>query len=282
MRTYTLLERFLFPPIVFNSKKLEKALSGKTILITGASSGIGRSFAYLLADIPCHLILVARREAVLLDMKEDIESSLANVSVFGLDLRNREELAGLLKFLHALPEGLDVAISNAGISIHRSIEDSLDRFHDFTRTMAINYLAPVELMLSILPLLKENNGHVVNVSTINALLFPFPFWAAYQASKSAFDVWFRSASPEMNAIGISTTSLYLPLVKTPMILPTPAYQKAAAMDPGHVAKLIGAAIYKKKKRYTPWWLIFGQLGSIFFRGALETAIPRIIRKGERL
>lgn len=282
METYTLLEHFLFPPTFLKRQKLVEALSGKTILITGASSGIGRCLAYLLSDIPCHLILVARREAILLEIKEEIESTLTNVSVFGADLRNREELAGLLEFLHQLPEGLDIAVSNAGISIHRSIENSLDRFHDFTRTMAINYFAPVELMLSIIPLLKKNNGHAVNISTINALLIPIPYWAAYQASKNAFDVWFRSASPEMNAMGISTTTLYLPLVKTPMILPTPAYQKAAAMEPDHVAKLIGAAIYKKKKRYTPWWLIFGQLSSIFFRGAFETAIPRVIRKGERL
>ncbi|UJF28117.1 SDR family NAD(P)-dependent oxidoreductase [Planococcus sp. 107-1] len=282
MGTYTLLEHFLFPPVLFNRPKLVKALSGKTILITGASSGIGRSLAYLLADIPCHLILVARRETILLEIKEEIESPHTEVSVFGADLRNREQLAGLLKFLHKLPKGLDIAVSNAGISIYRPIEDSLDRFHDFTRTMAINYFAPVELMLSIIPLLKKNSGHVVNVSTINALLVPFPFWAAYQASKSAFDVWFRSASPEMNAMGIATTTIYLPLVKTPMILPTPAYQKAAAMEPDHVAKLIGTAIYKKKKRHMPWWLIFGQFGSVIFRRFFETALPRIIRKGERL
>lgn len=109
--------------------------------------------------------------------------------------------------LYQLPNGLDVIVSNAGKSIRRSIHDSLDRYHDFTRTMAINYFAPVRLLLSIIPLLEKNKGQIINVSTINALLLPIPYWAAYQASKGAFDTWFRSVAPELNAIGIATTTI---------------------------------------------------------------------------
>jgi short-subunit dehydrogenase len=212
MHKYNLLECILFLPTFFNEKKLSRNLKGKTIIITGASSGIGEELAYLLSDIDAHLILVARREEKLLTMKSVIEKGHAKVSVFKADLRNKEEMEGLLAYIHQLPEGLDVIVSNAGISINRSINHSLDRYHDFTRTMAINYFAPVKLLLSVIPLLEKNKGQVINISSVNALLIPTPYWASYQSSKSAFDTWFRSAAPELNAMGISTTSIYLPLV----------------------------------------------------------------------
>lgn len=279
MENYSLLEKFLFLSASINKTKLKRQLQGKTVLITGASSGIGEQVSYVLADLPVHLILVARREEKLLAMKDEIEKKAAKVSVFRADLRHQEEMEALVTFIHRLPNGLDVVVSNAGLSIRRPIYQSLDRYHDFTRTMAINYFAPVQLLLSVIPLLEKNHGHIINVSTINALLLPFPFWTAYQASKSAFDIWFRSAAPELNAAGITTTSIYLPLVKTPMILPTKAYQHMPAMSSNHAAKIICKSMVTKRKKYRPWWLIFGQVASIFFRGIYETFIPRMIKKG---
>ncbi|MFJ7735715.1 SDR family NAD(P)-dependent oxidoreductase [Lysinibacillus sp. NPDC097287] len=284
MLKYNLLERFLFFSTNLNKEKLERTVKGKTILITGASSGIGEQVAYLLADINVHLILVARREEKLATIKDAIEKKTAKVSIFRADLRNMEEMAQLLLFIHQLPKGVDIVISNAGISINRSIKHSLNRYHDFTRTIAINYLAPVQLMLSVIPLLEKNNGQIINISTVNALLLPMPYWAAYQASKSAFDTWFRSALPELNVMGISTTTLYLPLVRTPMIAPTAAYKKMPAMCPSHVAKIICKSMYTKKKIYRPWWLIFGQWASLLFRGIWEAVMPTVLRrrgKGDR-
>ncbi|WP_203333575.1 SDR family NAD(P)-dependent oxidoreductase [Planococcus beigongshangi] len=280
MRNYTRLEKILYISSPFNPKKLKNELDGKTVLITGASSGIGREFAYLLAGTTAHLILVARREGDMRIMKEEIEKGSASVMVFPADLRNEKELAKLLELLHGLPDGLDVIVSNAGISINRPIEKSLDRYHDFTRTMALNYFAPVQLMLSLIPLLEKKNGHIVNISTINALLLPVPHWAAYQASKTAFDTWLRSAEPELKNRNISTTSIYLPLVRTPMIEPTTAYRKAPAMSPVHVAEIIGEALYSKRKVYKPWWLIFGQLASVVFRAPLSFILPRLLKKKE--
>ncbi|MDQ0156324.1 NAD(P)-dependent dehydrogenase (short-subunit alcohol dehydrogenase family) [Robertmurraya andreesenii] len=187
-------------------------------------------------------------------------------------------MEALLTFIHQLPKGLDVVVSNAGKSIRRPIKDSLDRYHDFSRTMAINYFAPVQLLLSVIPLLQKNQGQIINVSTINAMLHPFPYWAAYQSSKSAFDIWFRSAAPELNALGIATTSIYLPLVKTPMVLPTEAYRKMPAMSPSHVAKIICKSMYTKRKKYRPWWLPLGQFGSLVFGGLLEQFILSNVRK----
>ncbi len=281
MYKYSFLGNVLFPPAYLNIKKLRCKLEGRTILITGASSGIGESLAYLMADIKVHLIIVARTEEKLIKMKSEIEEKAAKVSVVTADLRKQEDMEALLNFLNRLPGGLDIVVSNAGKSIRRSITDSLDRYHDFTRTMAINYFAPVQLLLSIIPLLKKNQGHIINISTVNALLMPIPYWAAYQASKSAFDTWFRSAAPELNVMGISTTSIYLPLVKTPMILPTKAYQKVPAMCPIHVAKIICKSIYTKRHKYVPWWLPFGQWASIIFRGIWELSAPRILRKRGR-
>ncbi|WP_215114593.1 SDR family NAD(P)-dependent oxidoreductase [Exiguobacterium sp. s70] len=281
MHNYTLLERALFLSPSFNFEKMKKEMDGKTVLITGASSGIGKEFAYLLADTTAHLILVARSEANMNIMKVDIEQATARVTVFPADLRNEEERKGLLAFLHQLTNGLDVVVSNAGISINRPIAQSLDRYHDFTRTMALNYFAPVQLLLSLIPMLAKNNGQIINVSSINVLLFPIPYWAAYQASKTAFDTWLRSAEPELKVKNIYTTSIYLPLVRTPMIKPTIAYQSSPAMSPVHVAEMIGHALYTKRKVYKPWWLILGQWASVVFRSPLSFIVLKLVKKKER-
>jgi len=278
--TYNLVEHLLFPPTFLNSQKLRQALDGKTVLITGASSGIGEQLTYVLADCRVHLILVARRGDKLLAIKKELDTSAAKISLFPADLRQELELEGLLSFLDQLPDGLDLVVSNAGHSIRRPIYDSLDRNHDFIRTMAINYFAPVRLLMSTLPLLEKKQGHIINISTVNALLLPFPHWAAYQASKAAFDTWFRSAQPEMNNRGISTTSIYFPLVRTPMIEPTAAYRSTPAMSPEHAARIIGKAIYSKRTLYKPWWLIFGQLASVLFRRWWDRAVPKVLQKGK--
>ena len=277
MYNYTLLESLLFVPTRLDKEKLANAVYGKTIVITGASSGIGEQVANLLADFHVHMILVARRGEKLQEMKRELETRAAKVSIFRADLRDSAEMDGFLAFLLQQPDGIDMVVSNAGISIRRSIMDSLDRYHDFTRTMAINYFAPVKMLLAIIPQLQQKKGHIINVSTINTSLVPIPFWAAYQASKSAFDTWFRSAAPELNAMEISTTSIYLPLVKTQMILPTAAYQNMPAMSAEHVAAMIAKSMYTKQKKMMPWWLIFGQLASVLGRGLWEWAMAGRLR-----
>ena len=283
MASYTWLERLLFPSVRLNKHKLERRLTGKTVLITGASSGIGERLADLLAEFDVRLILTARRGDKLAAAKAELESrpgARAKIGVFPADLRDPEQMDALLAHLRALPDGLDVVVSNAGHSIRRPIRESLDRYHDFTRTMAINYFAPVRLLLSVAPLLEKSKGRVVNVSTVSALLLPVPNWAAYQASKSAFDVWLRSAAPELNAMGIAVATVYFPLVRTPMIEPTAAYRTMPAMSPVQAAALVARAVYGRRTIYRPWWLAFGQLASVLFRGGWErSAARRVGRKG---
>ena len=270
MQSKLLIDFCFFGPTYLNKMRLKKQLEGKSILITGASSGIGEQLAYELASINCHLILVARQRDKLENIKSEIEAmNCTKVSIFQADLRNESETLEFLAFLHKLPDGLDIVVSNAGLSINRSIYESLDRFHDFTRTMSINYYAPVQLLLSIIPQLQKNGGQIINVSTINALLAPVPYFAAYQASKTAFDVWLRSVAPELKAKGIITTTVYFPLVNTPMIQPTTAYQNKPALSKQGAAKIICKAMYRKKKKMKPWWLIFGQFVSIFLNSFIN-------------
>ncbi len=274
---YSLPESLLFLPTRLNRKKLENIVKNKTILITGATFGIGEKLAYQLANTGANLILVARTEEKLNQIKIEIEASGGKVEIFPTDLTQTESVEKLLNKLNNLPNGVDIVINNAGKSILRSITDSLDRFHDFQRTMALNYFAPVQLLLGLIPILERNKGHIINISAVNVLLIPAPFWSAYQSSKTAFDQWFRCAAPELNAAGIKTTSIYLPLVRTRMIEPTAEYKNAPAMSPQHVASIICKAIYTQTKYFSPWWLIFGQIASVLFRYPWEILMPRFIK-----
>ncbi len=266
-----------FPFLHFSRSKLRKRLAGKTVLITGASYGIGECLAESLAETDAHLLLVARTAEKLAEVKKRVEARGGRADIFPCDLTNTAEVHAMLAELHRLPEGIDIFVNNAGKSIRRSIFDSLDRLHDFTRTMNLNYFGPVQLMLSLIPVLAARQGHVINISAVNVLLAPMPKWAAYQASKTAFDQWFRSVAPELNARGVSTTTIYLPLVRTRMIEPTTAYRNMPAMQPEHVAHLICRAILLRRRTYAPWWLMAGQLASVLFRWPWEAMQSRLLK-----
>ncbi len=271
--------RLLFFPFLWYSRsKLKKRLAGKTVLITGASFGIGECLAEALAETSAHLLLVARTAEKLAEVKQKVEFRGGRVDVFPCDLTRVTEVQALLDQLHQLPDGIDVVVNNAGKSIRRSVFDSLDRLHDFSRTMNLNFFGPVQLMLSLIPILVARQGHVINISAVNVLLIPAPKWAAYQASKTAFDQWFRCVGPELNARGVATTSIYLPLVRTRMIEPTEAYRNMPAMRPEQVARLICRAINSRRRSYAPWWLMAGQLASVIFRWPWEVAVTWRLRK----
>ena len=267
-----------FPFLWFSRSKLRQRLAGKTVLITGASFGIGESVAECLADTKVHLLLVARTADKLLEVKQKVEAKGGRADVFPCDLSDATAVQTLVKQLLQLPAGIDVVVSNAGKSIRRSIFDSLDRLHDFSRTMNLNYFGPVQLLLALIPSLVARRGHVINVSTANAVLLPPPKWAAYQASKTAFDQWFRCVGPELNARGVATTSIYLPLVRTRMIEPTREFKNLPAMQPEQVARLICRAINARRRWYGPWWLGAAELGSVLFRWPWEVLATWYLRR----
>lgn len=248
----SLLEFLLFPPVSFDPERLRRSLQGKTVLITGATYGIGEALALCLADFPVRLLLVARTVEKLAALKKQIEAKGASAEVFVCDLYQEEAVSKLC--LELKKQNIAVFVSNAGKSIKRSIWDSLDRQHDFTRTIAINYLSPVQICLTILPQLAQNQGQIINVSALNVQLPPAPHWAAYQASKTAFEQWLLSVAPELSGNGIVCTNVYLPLVRTRMIAPTEQYKNAAAMQPQAAARILAASLYKRQKSYAPWWL----------------------------
>jgi short-subunit dehydrogenase len=272
------MKALFFPFLWFSKSKLHKQLNGKTVLITGASYGIGECLAEALAPTGAHLLLVARTADKLMAVKQQVETAGGRADVFPCDLTHPAEVDALVKQLHQLPGDIDLVVSNAGKSIRRSIFDSLDRLHDFSRTMALNYFGPVQLLLALIPTLVARQGHVINISAVNVLLAPPPKWAAYQASKTAFDQWFRCVGPELNARGVATTSIYLPLVRTRMIEPTAEYRNVPAMQPEHVAQLICRAIISRRRTYAPWWFMAGQLASVRLRSPWEVMMTRRMQR----
>ncbi|MEL7375758.1 MAG: SDR family NAD(P)-dependent oxidoreductase [Bacteroidota bacterium] len=262
---YSLLELLLFPKRGIHQKKLQNHLRGKTILITGASFGIGEQLAYMTSFKETDLILIGRTKEKLEFVKEKIQKAGGVAEAISMDLRNEKQLNDLIAYLINRERKVDIFVSNAGKSIKRSILKSLDRYHDFQRTMSVNYHAPVKICLSLIPSLAHRKGHIINVSAMNVLLMPVPKWSAYQASKTAFDQWFRSVSPELFSQGISTSTVYLPLVRTRMIEPNESYRLMPAMDPNHVARIICRLLLSKKSKYKPWWTIFAEVGSFIFQ-----------------
>lgn len=256
MSGLNLLERLLYPKLYSNNTRLLKAVRGRVIVITGATSGIGQQVAFELSDFPVTLILTGRNEEELIAFKEKNASEETKVHIYTADLRDPNQLEGFIQFLSGFTNGIDYFISNAGLSIHRPVLDSLDRAHDFERTMAINYFAPVKILLRILPLLIKRQGQIINVSTINVLLPPMKHWAAYQASKAAFYTWLRATTPELVDNQVAVSTIYLPLVRTPMIKPTKAYDRVPAMSTEQAAHSILRLMYTRKRSSTPWWLFW--------------------------
>lgn len=271
------MNALFFPFIRVDDAQLQHCLRGKRILITGASYGIGECLAERLAESGAHLILVARSGEKLLEVQQRIEARGGQAEIIPCDLTKTDEVEELLARILQHPNGIDIFVSNAGKSIRRSVFDSLDRLHDATRTMNLNYVAPVQLMLALIPGLVDRQGQVINISAVNVLLPPLPKWAAYQASKTAFDQWFRSVSSELTPRRVSTTSIYLPLVRTRMIEPTAAYKTMPAMQPEEVATLICHALIHRKRRYAPWWLAMGEVAFLLLRGLWEGKISQLFR-----
>lgn len=279
MGARTILESILFPRVSLSAKRLERALNGKTVLITGASFGIGEAVARIAAAAGAHVLLVARTADKLEALAAEIAAAGGTATVLAADLTDEAEVEALTEKLAAFPP--DIVVSNAGKSIRRPLFQSLDRFHDIGRTIGVNYLGPARLALATIPALVERRGQLINVSAANVLLLPAPYWAAYQASKTAFDQWLRCAAPELRARGVAVTSVYLPLVRTRMIAPTAIYAKAPAMQPEQAARLIVLMMLTRQKWWTPWWLPPAHLASALFRRPWEAIAGRQQRRALR-
>ncbi len=245
-----------------------KALTGKTVVITGASSGIGLVTAVQVAKAGGIPILVARGQDKLEETKRLIEAQGGRAHSYPCDLSDMHAIDALTKQLSEDFDHLDYVVNNAGRSIRRSLKLSEDRFHDFERTMQLNYFGAIRLIMGILPKMREHkSGHVVNISSIGVLTSP-PRFSAYVASKAALDAWSNVVSSELISDGVSFTSIHMPLVRTPMIAPTKMYDKFPAITPAQAAgKVIRALVERPHEINTKT----GNLGALAHTLAPRTA-----------
>jgi NAD(P)-dependent dehydrogenase (short-subunit alcohol dehydrogenase family) len=229
------------------SPELVRKVSGKIILITGASSGIGFTTAKKLAIAGAKVILVARTPEKLEETRFIIEKAGGEAYVYPCDLNDIHAIDAMAAAVLRDFGHVDILINNAGRSIRRAVAESMDRFHDFERTMQLNYFGAVRLIMALLPGMSERkSGHIINISSIGVLANAARF-SAYVASKAALDAFTRCLSAEIKAKNIHTTAIYMPLVRTPMIAPTKMYQYIPTWSPDDAANTVIKAIVEKPK-----------------------------------
>jgi NAD(P)-dependent dehydrogenase (short-subunit alcohol dehydrogenase family) len=225
--------------------RVRAALAGKHVLITGASSGIGQVVALKVAQAGGIPVLVARGKDKLEDTRSVIEMRGGTAHVFPCDLSDLEAIDRLCEQITAELPTIDFVINNAGRSIRRSLRLSHDRFHDFERTMQLNYFGAIRLVMGLIPAMEQQkSGHIVNISSIGVQTNP-PRFSAYVASKSALDSWSNVVASEVVGNGITFTNIHMPLVRTPMIAPTKLYDKFPTISPAQAADTVITAMVDK-------------------------------------
>jgi NAD(P)-dependent dehydrogenase (short-subunit alcohol dehydrogenase family) len=262
-------ERHLDPALRIDHS-LRGTVGGKVVLVTGGSSGIGLAAACRFAEAGAITIICARDEVKLAEAKREIVAkagSGATVETFSADIADEASCRSLLEWLDQSHGGVDFLVNNAGRSIRRAIEASYDRFHDFERTMQLNYFGCLRVTMGLLPgMVAKKKGHVVNISSIGVLTNA-PRFSAYVASKAALDAWTRCASSEYADTGITFTTINMPLVRTPMIAPTGLYNNVPTLSPEEAAAMIAEACVEKPVRIATRMGISGEL--------LHALVPRM-------
>jgi NAD(P)-dependent dehydrogenase (short-subunit alcohol dehydrogenase family) len=268
-RLWDYWERHLDPALLID-RSLRGTVAGKVVLVTGGSSGIGLAAAKKFAEAGAVTLICARDADKLEEARKEIldfAGKSATVVAYSVDIADE---AGCREFVKALQEnhgGVDFLVNNAGRSIRRAIESSYDRFHDFERTMQLNYFGALRITMGLLPgMAARKKGHVVNISSIGVLTNA-PRFSAYVASKAALDAWTRCASSEYADVGITFTTINMPLVRTPMIAPTKIYNNVPTLSPEEAADLIAQACVYKPVRIATRLGTFGEL--------LHALVPRV-------
>lgn len=241
------------------------SVNGKTIVLTGASSGIGEAAALQLAQRGARLCLVARRELELQRVRRRIRDAGGEAWVYPTDLTDDAAIDATLGRILGDHERVDALVNNAAHSIRRPILESLDRLHDYQRTIRLNYLGAVHLTLGLIPrFLEQGHGQVVNISTLSSQV-PIPLFSAYLASKAALESYSRSLNAELGHKGIRATVVYFPMVRTPMSNRTGIYKHMKMMDVEAAAGWIVKALRDQPAR------VGSPLGTV--GGVVMAAIP---------
>jgi NAD(P)-dependent dehydrogenase (short-subunit alcohol dehydrogenase family) len=268
-RLWDYWERHLDPSL-FIDRSLRGTVAGKVVLVTGGSSGIGLAAAVKFAKAGAITVICARDEAKLLEAKKEILAEAgkdAVVHVYSADIADEASCKAFVEQLTADHGGVDYLINNAGRSIRRAIEASYDRFHDYERTMQLNYFGSLRVTMGLLPgMVAKKKGHVVNISSISVLVNA-PRFSAYVASKAALDAWTSCAASEFADQGITFTTVNMPLVRTPMTAPTKIYDNMPLLSTDEASDLIVQACVDKPVRVATRLGISVEL--------LHAAVPRI-------
>jgi NAD(P)-dependent dehydrogenase (short-subunit alcohol dehydrogenase family) len=246
-------------PDLFKDRSFEGAVNGRTVVITGASTGIGKAAALKIAAAGGVPLLVARTREKLEEVKAEIESRGGTAYVYPCDLSDLDAIDACVELMLSEHAAIDMLVNNAGRSIRRSVALSGDRFHDYQRTMQLNYFGAIKMIMALLPHMRSRKfGHIVNVSSIGAQTNP-PRFSAYVASKAALDAWTRVVSSEVIGDNISFTTIHMPLVRTAMIAPTKMYDAFPTITPEEAGDLVCEAIRSKPKTINTRLGTFGEV-----------------------
>ena len=245
-----------YPSISLTPDITREHFSGKWVLVTGASHGIGRALTEKIISAGANVFLIARSEADLHLLCAKAKQMGSSADYCAIDLRDREKLEQLCtKLKKTLPQ-LDYFFCNAGKSIHRKINDAQDRLHDYDRTMDLNYRSLVALSSAMLPALKASKGRIIYSSSVSTLYPMAPGWSAYHASKSAANTWCETANSEFAPLGVHVQIAYFPLVHTAMSDVNEQYKHLPAYSPSDAANILLKLAIRKVRTYKPWWAKF--------------------------
>ncbi|HEY1834797.1 MAG TPA: SDR family oxidoreductase [Solirubrobacteraceae bacterium] len=265
-------------PATGRGRTLKEALDGRHVVITGASSGIGRSTALKVAAAGGVPLLVARNVEKLEEVRAEIVAGGGTAFVYAADISDMESIETLLERLLADHRNVDALVNNAGRSIRRSIALSYDRFHDFERTIQLNYFGAVKLIIGLMPHMRERgSGHIVNVSSIGVQTNP-PRFSAYVASKAALDAFTRVVASEVIGDGVTFTTIHMPLVRTPMIAPTKMYDAFPTLSPEEAADMICEALRSRPKEMGTR---LGKFGEVLY-SLSPSMVDRLLHLGYRV
>ena len=254
-------------PDLYKDRTLKGTVKDKVCVVTGATSGIGLATAHKLADAGAILCIAARTQETLDEVKHELEVKGANVHAYRCDFSNTDDCDVFVADVLKDHGHVDYLVNNAGRSIRRSVSSSFDRFHDYERTMQLNYFGSLRLILGFSPsMLERKRGHIVNISSIGVLTNA-PRFSAYVASKSALDAFSRCAAAEFSDSNVTFTTINMPLVRTPMIGPTKIYDSVPTLSPEDAADLVAEAIIHRPKR------IATRIGT--FASVLHALTPKI-------
>ncbi|MDZ7865155.1 SDR family oxidoreductase [Acidovorax sp.] len=265
-RLWDYWERNLDPEL-FIDRSLKGTVAGKVVLVTGGSSGIGLAAAHKFAEAGATTVICGRDQDKLDEACAEARAKGYEFIAYAADIADMADCDRFVQLLIDKHGGVDFLINNAGRSIRRAIESSYDRFHDYERTMQLNYFGCLRVTMGFLPgMVAKRKGHVVNISSIGVLTNA-PRFSAYVASKAALDAWTRCASSEFADQGITFTTINMPLVRTPMIAPTKIYNNVPTLSPEEAADMIAQACIFKPVRIATRLGITGQL--------LHALVPRV-------